>query len=249
MVDNEKTEVLWRFGLQCSVVHGLMCLWNASEFWIWVWTKHLALVQFEKLFQALLSECNLAYKEVWQSHLHLKVPSRWRSYFGRTALMEAMNCVQRFGAAQPMLSYVCVSLQFPRLCTSLFSPGPEAKLLKCEEESNSHGVSSSNRIRRERGNLMRKLLRLPAQAQSGPWSSSSISSEPLGPHFWVHGSPITPEWQRFWCPEASSNPMELYCAPAWRWWEMYLLLVPIMDEDDEGKFCKAEDFLLMIDES
>lgn len=220
MVDSEKTEVLWKFALHAQVL---------CSPWADVSLKCIRIldVGMNKAFDtgtiweaisgsALLSERSVAYREAWQSHLHWKVPSRWRNYFGRTALMEAMNRVQRFGAAQPMLSYVCVSLQFPRLCTSLFSPGPEAKLLKCEEESNSHGVSSSNRIRRERGNLMRKLLRFPVQAHSGPWSSSSISSKPLSPHFWVHGSPIAPEWQRFWCAEASSNPMELYYAPAWR---------------------------------
>jgi len=29
---------------------------------------------------------------------------------------------------------------------------------------------------------------------------------------------------------------------------MYSLLVPIMDEDDEDKICRPEDFLLMIDD-
>lgn len=114
MVSNEKTEVLWWFGLHAQVL---------CSPWADVSLKCIRIldVSMNKAFgtgtiweaisrTALLSECNLAYREVWQSHLHLKVPSRWRSYFGRTTLMEAMNCIQRFGAAQPMLSYVCVSL-------------------------------------------------------------------------------------------------------------------------------------------
>ena len=105
-----------------------------------------------------------------------------------------------------MLWCVCVSPQFPRLCTSLFSPGPEAKMLKCNEESYSHGVSSPNRTRRERGNLMRKPDRFPAQSHSGPWSFWCLG---LSPHFRVPGSPATPERQQYWCPGPSCSPVDL----------------------------------------
>jgi len=59
---------------KCSVVHGPMCLWNASEFWMWVWTKHLALVQFEKLFLGLLCCLNA----IWPTGKSDKAISIWR---------------------------------------------------------------------------------------------------------------------------------------------------------------------------
>lgn len=96
---------------------------------------------------------------------------------------------------------------------------------------------------------MRKPRGLPARSRSGLRSSPGVSSEPRAlavlPGAWKsHSTRVTviAGSQNFQQPHGAL----LFSAAAWRRrGAAGLLLVPTVDEDDEGGFCRPEVFLLM----